>query len=84
MPMLIRCSNPDTNSESETSPSAHHPALNLIHSGISSEIFVREEGCTLNDVKYLLNKLTLQGSIPEPLRVAQLLAKSMLQKGLSL
>jgi len=49
----------------------------------SSEVFVRKEGCTLHDVKYLLNKLTLQGSIPEPLRVAQLLAKSMLQKGLS-
>jgi len=27
--------------------------------------------------------LTLQGSFPEPLRVAQLLAKSLLQKGLS-
>ena len=49
----------------------------------SSEVFVRKEGCTFHDVKYLLNKLTLQGSIPEPLRVAQLLAKSLLQKGLS-
>ena len=49
----------------------------------SSEVFVRKEGCTLHDVKYLLNKLTLQGSLPEPVRVAQLLAKSLLQKGLS-
>ncbi len=49
----------------------------------SSEVFVRKEGCTFHDVEYLLNKLTLQGSIPEPLRVAQLLAKSLLQKGLS-
>ena len=49
----------------------------------SSEVFVRKEGCTLHDVTYLLNELTLQGSIPEPLRVAQLLAKSLLQKGLS-
>ncbi len=49
----------------------------------SCEVFVRKEGCTLHDVKYLLNELTLQGSIPEPLRVAQLLAKSLLQKGLS-
>ena len=49
----------------------------------SSDVFVRKEGCTLQDVKFLLNKLTLQGSFPEPLRVAQLLAKSLLQKGLS-
>ncbi len=49
----------------------------------SSEVFVRKEGCNLHDVKYLLNKLTLQGSLPEPVRVAQLLAKSLLQKGLS-
>ena len=49
----------------------------------SSEIYVRREGCTLHDVKYLLDEITLQGSIPEPLRVAQLLSKSLLQKGLS-
>jgi len=49
----------------------------------SSDVFVRKEGCTLHEVKYLLNKLTLQGSLPEPVRVAQLLAKSLLQKGLS-
>jgi len=49
----------------------------------SSDVFVRKEGCTLNEVKYLLNELTLQGSFPEPLRVAQLLAKSLLHKGLS-
>jgi hypothetical protein len=49
----------------------------------SSEVFVRKEGCTTDEVKYLLNELTLQGSFPEPLRVAQLLAKSLLQKGLS-
>jgi len=49
----------------------------------SSDIFVRKEGCTLNEVKYLLNELTLQGSFAEPLRVAQLLAKSLLHKGLS-
>ncbi|TFH01882.1 MAG: DUF99 family protein [Nitrosopumilus sp.] len=49
----------------------------------SSDVFVRYEGCTLKEVDYLLNTLTLHGSIPEPLRVAQLLAKSLLQKGLS-
>jgi len=51
--------------------------------GKTSEVFVRKEGCSLPDVKYLLNELTLQGSIPEPLRVAQLLARSLLRKGLS-
>jgi uncharacterized protein len=50
----------------------------------SSDIFVRRQGCDLPEVKHLLNELTIQGSFPEPLRVAQLLAKSLLQKGLSL
>jgi endonuclease V-like protein UPF0215 family len=49
----------------------------------SSDIFVRRQGCNLHEVKRLLNELTIQGSFPEPLRVAQLLAKSLLQKGLS-
>ncbi len=49
----------------------------------SHDIFVRREGCTLNDVKHLLNDLTIHGSVPEPLRVSQLLAKKLLEKGLS-
>ncbi|TAK29313.1 MAG: DUF99 family protein [Nitrosarchaeum sp.] len=49
----------------------------------SCDLFVRYEGCTIYEVKQLLNKLTLQGSVPEPLRVSQLLANSLLQKGLS-
>lgn len=49
----------------------------------SSDVFIRREGCSLRDAKYLINELTLQGSFPEPLRVAQLLARTMLQKGLS-
>ena len=49
----------------------------------SSEVFVRQEGCTLSEVKFLLNELTLQGSFPEPIRVAQLLANTLLQKKLS-
>ncbi|MCH7561570.1 MAG: DUF99 family protein [Thaumarchaeota archaeon] len=46
----------------------------------SFDVFVRKEGCTLGDVKHLLNKLTLHGSVPEPIRVSQLLAKKLLQK----
>ena len=44
----------------------------------SYDVFVRNEGCTTKEVKKLLDELTLQGSLPEPLRVAQLLAKTML------
>jgi hypothetical protein len=47
------------------------------------DIFVRYEGCTIYEIKQLLNELTLQGSIPEPIRVSQLLANTLLQKGLS-
>lgn len=49
----------------------------------NSKVFVRFEGCTLNDVQRLLEKITLHGSLPEPLRVAKILAKSIFQKGLS-
>jgi len=48
-----------------------------------NDIFVRMEGCVLNDVRHLLNDLTMHGSIPEPIRVSQLLAKTLLKKGLS-
>ena len=49
----------------------------------SHNVYVRKEGCTLNEVKHLLDDLTLHGSIPEPIRVSQLLAKTLLEKGLS-
>ena len=51
--------------------------------GTSHDIFVRTEGCIISDVKHLLDDLTLHGSIPEPIRVSQLLAKKLLEKGLS-
>ena len=50
----------------------------------SGTVFVRKEGCAINEVKKILDDLTLQGSYPEPLRVSQLLAKTLLQKGLTL
>jgi len=49
----------------------------------SHEIFIRKEGCSLSDVKHLLNDITLHGSVPEPIRVSQLLAKTLLRKNLS-
>ncbi|MDX1596396.1 MAG: DUF99 family protein, partial [Nitrosopumilaceae archaeon] len=44
------------------------------------DVFVRHEGCTLNEVLLLLDSLTLQGVMPEPLRISQLLANSLLRK----
>lgn len=44
----------------------------------SSHVFIRKEGCDTSDVACLLNGLTLQGSVPEPVRIAQLLSRSLL------
>ncbi len=48
-----------------------------LHTGY--KLFLRTEGCTIDDSKKILDKFTLQGSMPEPLRVAQLLANSILK-----
>jgi hypothetical protein len=48
-----------------------------LHTGY--DVFVRIEGCTIQETKNLLNAMTLQGTVPEPLRVAQMLAKTKLQ-----
>ncbi|HJT09795.1 MAG TPA: DUF99 family protein [Candidatus Nitrosotalea sp.] len=45
------------------------------------EIYLRIEGCETKEAKKLLDAFTLQGAIPEPLRVAQLLAKAELDRG---
>ncbi len=42
------------------------------------DIYLRVEGCEIKEAKKLLDVFTLQGAIPEPLRVAQLLAKTVL------
>lgn len=47
------------------------------------DVFVRMEGCGIKETEKLLNALTLQGSYPEPLRVSQLLAKTLLNASLS-
>ena len=44
----------------------------------SYDVYIRNRGCSVDDLKHLLNELTLEGSLPEPLRVAQLLAKTLL------
>ena len=45
----------------------------------SYNLYVRNEGCTLLEAKQLLDKITLQGSVPEPLRIGQLLANTLLR-----
>jgi len=45
----------------------------------SYNLYVRNEGCTVLEAKQLLDKITLQGSIPEPLRITQLLANTLLK-----
>tara|TARA_Y100000590_G_scaffold244140_1_gene274416 strand:+ start:1377 stop:1952 length:576 start_codon:yes stop_codon:yes gene_type:complete len=49
-----------------------------LKSGI--EIFLRYRGCTLEQCTKLLDKIIVHGSVPEQLRLAQLLAKSVSKK----
>ena len=45
----------------------------------SHSLYIRNEGCTELEAKQLLDKITLQGSIPEPLKITQLLANTLLK-----
>jgi endonuclease V-like protein UPF0215 family len=47
-----------------------------LHTG--HDLYVRVEGCEANEAKRLIDAFTLQGSVPEPLRIAQLLARTEL------
>lgn len=44
----------------------------------SCELFVRKEGCSTGEAACLLDGLTLQGSLPEPVRVSRLLSRALL------
>ena len=48
----------------------------------SHNLYIRNEGCTTLEAKQLLDKMLLQGSVPEPLRIAQLLANTLLKASL--
>tara|TARA_Y100000590_G_scaffold276896_1_gene310884 strand:- start:2740 stop:3315 length:576 start_codon:yes stop_codon:yes gene_type:complete len=43
-----------------------------------NEIFIRCHGCTSEQCSELLEKIIIHGSVPEPLRLSQILAKSIL------
>ena len=45
----------------------------------SHDLYIRNEGCTVAEATQLLNRLTLHGSFPEPLRIAQMLANTLLK-----
>ena len=47
-----------------------------LHTG--HDLYIRIEGCTIPETKSLLDTFTLQGAIPEPLRVAHMLARTRL------
>jgi uncharacterized protein len=40
-------------------------------------VFVRAAGVSLDDARKILDKFTLQGAVPEPIRLARLLARSV-------
>jgi len=44
-------------------------------------IFVRQRGMAEVDVRTILNRLTLQGNIPEPIRIARMIARALLKFG---
>ncbi|MFX0067773.1 MAG: DUF99 family protein [Promethearchaeota archaeon] len=44
------------------------------------EVFVRYLGMSKREAKSLLDKFTIQGSIPEPLRISRLLARSLMKE----
>ncbi len=48
-----------------------------LHTG--HRVYVRSRGLEPHEVKHILNLFTLQGSVPEPLRVARLLARALLR-----
>ncbi|NOZ59819.1 MAG: DUF99 family protein [Euryarchaeota archaeon] len=48
-----------------------------LHTG--HRVYVRSRGLEEHEVRHLLNRFTLQGSVPEPLRVARLLSRSLLR-----
>jgi hypothetical protein len=47
----------------------------LLHTGY--KVFIREVGLEFDDALKLLNEFTLQGGVPEPLRLAKLLARTI-------
>ena len=45
----------------------------------SHNLYIQNEGCTVLEAKQLLDKMTLQGSVPQPLSITGLLALALLK-----
>ena len=45
----------------------------------SHQLYIRNEGCTVLEATQLLDKMTLQGSVPQPLSITGLLALALLK-----
>jgi endonuclease V-like protein UPF0215 family len=43
------------------------------------EIFIRNYGINIEQSRRILNKFTIQGSVPEPLKLARLLARARME-----
>jgi endonuclease V-like protein UPF0215 family len=43
-------------------------------------VYIRTLGCTVQEARALLNKFTLEGRVPEPVRVARLAARAAMQE----
>ena len=41
------------------------------------DLFIRCKGCSISDAARLLDDLTLQGSLPEPVRISQMLSRTI-------
>jgi len=65
--------------ESKLSKYSHLESRKKITLKTSYDLYIRNEGCTLLEAEQLLDKITLQGSVPEPLRISQMLAKTLLK-----
>lgn len=48
-----------------------------LHTGHTLDVHV--SGCAIHETKLLLNRITMQGRIPEPIRLARILASSIRQ-----
>lgn len=47
----------------------------MLHTGHT--VYVKISGCTIQDASMLLNRMTIQGGMPEPLRLARTLASTL-------
>lgn len=55
------------------------PDRHTVHLHTGHTLDVHVSGCTMHETRHLLNRITVQGRIPEPIRLARTLASAMRQ-----